>query len=105
MNLYYFSIIVATLVGFCTLAWLLLAPIWRFLDREQEVSQQWTKEALARRRRQQQQKQQQKQRDAGAAARADDEDDGARRPPPPAPEGDGAAQRGGDPQAADGSSS
>jgi hypothetical protein len=54
MNAYYLSIIVGTLVGFCGLAYLLLAPIWRFLDREEEVSDRWTKEALARRRRRQQ---------------------------------------------------
>ncbi|PSQ71204.1 MAG: hypothetical protein BRD38_02920 [Bacteroidetes bacterium QH_9_67_14] len=32
---------------------MLLAPIWRFLDREEKVSERWTKEALARRRRRQ----------------------------------------------------
>ena len=53
MNAYYLSIIVLTLVGFCALAYLLLAPIWRFLDREKKASDQWTKEALARRRHQQ----------------------------------------------------
>ena len=53
MNAYYLLIIVGTLVGFCALAWMLLAPIWRFLDREEQASERWTKEALARRRRQQ----------------------------------------------------
>jgi hypothetical protein len=53
MNTYYALIIAATLIGFCGLAWLLLAPIWRFLDREEKVSERWTKEALARRRRRQ----------------------------------------------------
>lgn len=53
MDTYYLLIVIATLVGFCGLAYLLLAPIWRFLDREEKVSDQWTKEALARRRRRQ----------------------------------------------------
>lgn len=94
MNLYYLSIIVATLVGFCTLAWLLLAPIWRFLDREQEVSKKWTKEALARRRRQQQH---------GEGATDDAPDDGdAERPPRPAPGGDGAPRSDGGRRTTDG---
>ncbi len=42
-------IIVLTLVGFLALAALLLVPIWRFLDREEEVSEQWTREELAAR--------------------------------------------------------
>jgi hypothetical protein len=33
------------------LALILLVPIYRFLDREQEVSEQWTPEELAKRRR------------------------------------------------------
>lgn len=53
MDSYYVIVIVVTLVGFCALAYILLAPIWRFLDREEQVSEQWTKEALARRRREQ----------------------------------------------------
>lgn len=93
MNLYYLSIIVATLVGFCTLAWLLLAPIWRFLDREQEVSKKWTKEALARRRRQQH----------GEGATDDAPDDGdTERPPRPAPGGDGAPRSDGGRRTTDG---
>jgi hypothetical protein len=82
MDLYYLSIIVATLVGFCALAWMLLAPIWRFLDREQEVSKKWTKEALARRRRQQQR--------SGDEADNAPDDGETERPPRPAPSGDGA---------------
>lgn len=53
MDAYYALIIVGTLIGFCGLAYLLLAPIWRFLDREKEASDKWTKEVLARRRRRQ----------------------------------------------------
>lgn len=45
----YLPIIVATLVGFGALAALLLVPISRFLDREQEVAQDWTPEAVAER--------------------------------------------------------
>jgi membrane protein implicated in regulation of membrane protease activity len=45
-----FTLIIAlTLVGFLALAALLLVPIWRFLDREEEVSEQWTREELAAR--------------------------------------------------------
>lgn len=43
--------ILGTLVGFLTLAYLLLAPVYRFLDREEEAGKEWTREALARRRR------------------------------------------------------
>jgi hypothetical protein len=50
----YLPIIVATLVGFSALALVLLVPIYRFLDREQEVSEEWTPEELAKRRREQQ---------------------------------------------------
>lgn len=45
----YLPIIVGTLVGFGLLAALLLVPISRFLDREQEVAEDWTPEALAER--------------------------------------------------------
>lgn len=45
----YLPIIVGTLVGFGILAALLLVPISRFLDREQEVAQDWTPEAVAKR--------------------------------------------------------
>ena len=40
---------IPTLIIFFTLAALLLVPIWRFLDREEEVSKQWTPEAVERR--------------------------------------------------------
>lgn len=45
----YLPIIVATLLGFGALAALLLVPIYRFLDREQEVAEKWTPDALAER--------------------------------------------------------
>lgn len=51
----YLPIIVGTLVGFAVLAALLLVPISRFLDREQEVAEDWTPEALAERMRERQQ--------------------------------------------------
>lgn len=51
----YLPIIVGTLVGFAALAALLLVPISRFLDREEEVAEDWTPEALAERMRERQQ--------------------------------------------------
>lgn len=45
----YLPIIIATLLGFGALAAILLVPIYRFLDREQEVAEKWTPEALAER--------------------------------------------------------
>ena len=51
----YLPIIVGTLVGFAALAALLLVPIYRFLDREEEVAEDWTPEALAERMRERQQ--------------------------------------------------
>lgn len=51
----YLPIIVGTLVGFAALAALLLVPIWRFLDREEEVAEDWTPEAVAERMRERQQ--------------------------------------------------
>ena len=51
----YLPVIVVTLVGFAALAAALLVPIWRFLDREQEVAEDWTPEAIAERMRERQQ--------------------------------------------------
>jgi len=39
--------VVATL-GFFVLAFLLLYPVWRFLNREEEVSRRWTPDEIAR---------------------------------------------------------
>jgi len=50
----YLPIIAGTLLGFAALAALLLVPIWRFLDREEEVAEEWTPEAVAERMREQQ---------------------------------------------------
>jgi len=43
----YLPIIIVTLVGFSVLAAALLVPIWRFLDREQEVAEKWTPDQIA----------------------------------------------------------
>ena len=45
----YLPVILATLVGFSALAALLLVPVYRFLEREEEVAQQWTPDELAER--------------------------------------------------------
>lgn len=45
----YLPVILITLVGFGLLAALLLVPVSRFLDREQEVAEEWTPEAIAER--------------------------------------------------------
>lgn len=50
----YLPVIVGTLIGFGALAALLLVPISRFLDREQEVAEDWTPQALAERMRKRQ---------------------------------------------------
>ncbi|MFB6279578.1 MAG: hypothetical protein ABEK75_08735 [Salinibacter sp.] len=50
----YLPIIAGTLIGFAVLAAVLLVPIYRFLDREEEVAEEWTPEAVAERMRKQQ---------------------------------------------------
>lgn len=45
----YDAVIIATLAGFLLLAYLLLAPVYRFLKREERASRDWTAESLARR--------------------------------------------------------
>lgn len=45
----YLPIILGTLIGFGILAALLLVPVSRFLDREQEVAEEWTPEMIAER--------------------------------------------------------
>ena len=49
----YTVVIVVTLVGFFLLAFILLAPVYLFLKREERASKHWTKESLARRYREQ----------------------------------------------------
>lgn len=48
----YTLLIVATLVGFFLLATLLLAPVNAFLEREKQLSKEWTPEKIAERLRQ-----------------------------------------------------
>lgn len=45
----YYPIILLALFGFILLAFLLLAPVYFFLDREEKASRHWTEEAIARR--------------------------------------------------------
>lgn len=45
----YSLLILATLVGFFALAYVLLAPVYRFLEREQQASKEWTPERIAER--------------------------------------------------------
>lgn len=47
----YLPVVLATLIGFGALAALLLVPVYRFLEREEEVAEKWTVEELAARRR------------------------------------------------------
>ncbi|MFK7848297.1 MAG: hypothetical protein AB8G77_23620 [Rhodothermales bacterium] len=42
----YTWLIIGTIVGFFALAALLLVPVYRFLNREEKVSEAWTKEAM-----------------------------------------------------------
>lgn len=65
----YLPIIVATIVGFGLLAAALLVPVYRFLEREREVAEKWTPEALAER-------MQERQRTNGTGA-TDTADDGS----------------------------
>ncbi|HIG75691.1 MAG TPA: hypothetical protein EYQ24_14260 [Bacteroidetes bacterium] len=58
-------VILGTTAGFFLLAFVLLYPVYRFMRREEDVAQDWTKESIARR----------QQRRGG---------DGASAPPPPA---------------------
>lgn len=42
----YTMIIIATSIGFFSLAAILLVPIYLFLKREEKASEEWTKDAL-----------------------------------------------------------
>lgn len=42
----YLVAIILTTVGFFALAALLLVPVWRFLNREEEISSLWTDETV-----------------------------------------------------------
>lgn len=45
-NYNYTLIILATIVGFFTLAAILLVPVYRFLRKEEKLSAEWTEEKL-----------------------------------------------------------
>lgn len=45
----YAPLILATLVGFFVLAYVLLAPVYKFLERERQASKEWTPERIAER--------------------------------------------------------
>ena len=45
----YLPLILATLIGFFALAYVLLAPVHNFLNREQEASKEWTPDRIAER--------------------------------------------------------
>ena len=44
-----YLIIAITFFGFIALAFVLLFPVWRFLRRQEKLSDDWTPDALARR--------------------------------------------------------
>lgn len=43
----YDLLILATLIGFFALAYMLLAPVYKFLEREKQASKEWTPERIA----------------------------------------------------------
>lgn len=45
----YALLIILTLIGFFLLAAVLLVPVYRFLEREEQVSKRWTEDQLAER--------------------------------------------------------
>ena len=47
-----YLVVAATFLGFVALAFILLFPVYRFLRRQEKVSDDWTTEAIARRQRQ-----------------------------------------------------
>ena len=51
MDLQIYIVVAVTFVGFIALAFVLLYPIYRFLRREERVSDDWTPDAVARRQR------------------------------------------------------
>lgn len=46
-----YLVIAGTFIGFIALAFLLLLPVYRFLNREEKASDDWTNDAIARRQR------------------------------------------------------
>ena len=49
MDTQIYFVIVGTFVGFVALAFVLLFPVYRFLNREEKAEKAWTPEAIARR--------------------------------------------------------
>ncbi len=47
-----YLVVAATFIGFVALAFVLLFPVYRFLRREEKLSDDWTSDSIARRRRQ-----------------------------------------------------
>ena len=45
----YGIVILVTFLGFVLIAFALLAPVYFFLEREEQASKRWTEEALAKR--------------------------------------------------------
>ena len=52
MDTQIYLVIVGTFVGFVGLAFVLLYPVYRFLNKEERAEKAWTPEAIARRQRQ-----------------------------------------------------
>lgn len=43
----YLIAIILTTVGFFALAAILLVPVWRFLNKEEKISEEWTEDKIA----------------------------------------------------------
>ncbi|GEM_PF-454599 len=77
----YLPVIAATLFGFLALAAALLVPIWRFLNREEEVAQDWTPEAVAERLRERREARTNGAEDPGDTESSSEQGSAASRPP------------------------
>lgn len=73
-----YLVIAVTFVGFIAVAFLLLFPVYRFLNREERASREWTDDAIARRQRRPPP-------DGDGPAGNGPTGDGAATPPPPPP--------------------
>lgn len=51
MDTQIYLVIAATFIGFVSLAFILLYPVYRFLTRQERMAEDWTPDALARRQR------------------------------------------------------
>ncbi len=43
----YLIAIILTTIGFFALAAILLVPVWRFLNKEEKISEEWTKDKIS----------------------------------------------------------